>query len=95
MYFLMLWNAQGVGITVCVSGSLGSTHEYLSFGYIKGFFRFPSSLDGKSRLYYYKFFFYMSCSVISDDRVTWESVSQYFNILTGTMERAVGGYGIG
>lgn len=70
------------GLQHVLSGSLGSTLEYLSFGYIKGFFRCPSSLDGKSPLHYRKFFFYLSCSVVSDGQVTWEWVSQYSD---GTM----------
>ena len=71
MYFLTLC-AEVSGLQHVLSGSLGSTLEYLSFGYIKGFFRCPSLLDGKSPLHYRKFFFYLSCSVVSDGQVAWE-----------------------
>ena len=62
MYFLTLWNAHG---------SLGSTHGYLLFS-----FRVFFAVQGHSKANFVCitafFFFYLSCSVISDCWVTWE-----------------------
>ena len=65
-----------------LSGSSGSTHDYLSLvTYIKGFSQFKAS---KANLLCISLNFLLSgCSVISGGLVTWERVSQWIVFVLG------------